>query len=552
MYDANQHLLFYIENENVRTSSGTVMGTLADPGYALNLNFSTTEYAIVPYPDNQPCAQEKYYVFWILADPTTGGPSVKIFYAIVDMNANSGAGSVSSPSTQLNNNTGYYFGSLAVSPRINANGDRFLYAMRGRQVAVAPDNNAYGTLQRFTISASGISGATNVLGSGSSYPLNIDYATLEMDLSPAGDKLVWGGVNLNSQNTYNYSIISLNASGNYINNSLVQFNAGSTSSVPMGRGVEFDQNGTKLFIGAGDDGVYWTSLSGTPNPQQISGSNGSNGLGHSQLELAYNGKIYAGTPGYIKAIDPTLPIPVLVSSYDITYTAPKNPANTNYGLPDFYVLPDQIDGENYDNILQPHISWSADNFIATTNATWTMAQNPITGTNNPPVIIIKTLLSIPSGVNITLDHMHFEFGTGARVTIAQNASLTVNGGTLTSSECGTMWEGIEVWGHINQSQFTAGAQGKLMVRFGATISNALKAVANWNPNGGFATDGGIITVIGAHFKNNKRSVEFKSYYNYNPSNANAPYANLSSFANSDFIVDDNYIGGLANPFLYSR
>ncbi len=135
-----------------------------------------------------------------------------------------------------------------------------------------------------------------------------------------------------------------------------------------------------------------------------------------------------------------------------------------------------------------------------------------------------------------------------KIVIEQGSKLVVDGARITSS-CAAPWQGIEVWGNTNASQYALPGQpcpqGKLVLQNGATIENAFNAVALWKP-GDYSKSGGIIVATDAVFKNNKRSVEFISYQNFNPLDTSVLFGNASYFINCTFIVDENYM--LSNSF----
>ena len=135
-----------------------------------------------------------------------------------------------------------------------------------------------------------------------------------------------------------------------------------------------------------------------------------------------------------------------------------------------------------------------------------------------------------------------------KIVIEQGSKLVVDGARITSS-CAAPWQGIEVWGNTSASQYALPGQpcpqGKLVLQNGATIENAVNAVALWKP-GDYSKSGGIIVATDAVFKNNKRSVEFISYQNFNPAYPTELYGNASYFTNCTFTVDENYV--IPSPF----
>lgn len=135
-----------------------------------------------------------------------------------------------------------------------------------------------------------------------------------------------------------------------------------------------------------------------------------------------------------------------------------------------------------------------------------------------------------------------------KIVIEQGSKLVVDGARITSS-CTAPWQGVEVWGNTSASQYALPGQpcphGKLVLQNGATIENALNAVALWKP-GDYSKSGGIIVATDAVFKNNKRSVEFISYQNFNPAVPTELFGNASYFTNCTFTVDQDYL--ISNPF----
>lgn len=103
-------------------------------------------------------------------------------------------------------------------------------------------------------------------------------------------------------------------------------------------GIEFSKDGKSIF--AAEDvtnKIYKIDL----NSHASTEVQGSDGLGTSQLELAYDGYIYASDGTYLKGFDPDAASPSIVKiinvSNPITYDADGN----------VYTLVDQIDGLNY-------------------------------------------------------------------------------------------------------------------------------------------------------------------------------------------------------------
>ncbi len=157
-------------------------------------------------------------------------------------------------------------------------------------------------------------------------------------------------------------------------------------------------------------------------------------------------------------------------------------------------------------------------------------------------------LIVKTGKTLTINPGVFvKFSQDAGIIIEPGAKVVVNGATLTNLCDDYYWKGIQVWGNTEASQYTVGglcAQGRLIVENGATIENAWNAVTLWKPDDWHST-GGIVKASDSYFYNNKRSIEFMSYHNFNP-NGNDLAPNLSSFTNCEFKVDVDYLIG--SPF----
>ena len=154
---------------------------------------------------------------------------------------------------------------------------------------------------------------------------------------------------------------------------------------------------------------------------------------------------------------------------------------------------------------------------------------------------------IKSGHTLTI-RSKIGFISQAKIIVEPDAKLIVDGGTLTGA-CNSMWQGIEVWGNYDSSQFTINGhcpQGILLIKNNSLIEDAMN-IAMWRPDY-YRTAGGIIMASNSTFKNNRRSTEFISYHNFNPySPPPRPHLNnYSYFSHCSFEIDNSYVG--PNPF----
>jgi len=121
-----------------------------------------------------------------------------------------------------------------------------------------------------------------------------------------------------------------------------------------------------------------------------------------------------------------------------------------------------------------------------------------------------------------------------KIIVEPGARLIVDGGFITCAH-DSFWQGIEVHGNYNLSQFT-NQQGDLLIKNGAIIEHARCAVALWERND-FLTTGGFVKCYNSTFRNNETDIEALFYSNdYNGSH----YANKTFFQNTEFIWDDNF------------
>ncbi|MFT5265994.1 MAG: hypothetical protein ACI8YQ_004754 [Polaribacter sp.] len=181
---------------------------------------------------------------------------------------------------------------------------------------------------------------------------------------------------------------------------------------------------------------------------------------------------------------------------------------------------------------------------------WTVNNTP----NNGEIYIADDLI-VEEGAELTIEHgVIIRFGKESRVIIHPNARLRLHG-TLTSLGCSNMWEGVEVWGNSNASQYIVSgvnAQGQFYGREGSLIENANIGVKLYGPNYE-ENAGGIISCTDMEFRNTPVAMDFAPYQNYWPYSfpsqwTNQPRPYQAQITNCEFIVDDRYL--YAPPFRY--
>lgn len=559
-------LLFYIADGTVYDYNNTKIGAIPNGG---------AEIAVVPFGNNDYC-HKKFNIF-----TTAGGLiyPVALWKTVLDMNSYS-LSSLPIDSVPF----GSEFGAIAVGKVIDTANNRYLYFLGGSGFI----NTTGGLIKKLIIHNDGsVSSSVPVYPTSANpnYNAGGEVFSKELELSPDGKWLAWASYALVTHQSgpqYRYHLIELDGSGDYINNSYKKFNIPNYSgnNISGFRGVEFFQpaNATKLFMGAGTDGVFyinlpWSNWSNYPTPPpstdftRVVNSNTPNNFGFSQIELAHsnNGFMYAvADPGSITnnvgAFNPYANTPQILPSpnsfplsnppYDLYNLGGVNPNST------MYTLPDQIDGQDYSLITSspiPHVITTntinfPDNSSINQNATWSYG-----ATNNPlgastPIYVLNEL-RVKQNSNLTINGMMFKFSPNAKVIIEPGSTLTLDGGAVLTSDyledpclIPYTWQGVEVWGNQNnQSQnIVPSVVGKLIVN-NATIEYAVcgaRAQRNYGSYVNLHRGGIIIATAGAKFKNCLMDVEFLPYQNiYN----GIEYSNKSYFAGATFENNIKYV-----------
>ncbi|CAG5086568.1 T9SS type A sorting domain-containing protein [Parvicella tangerina] len=277
------------------------------------------------------------------------------------------------------------------------------------------------------------------------------------------------------------------------------------------------------------------------------------------IELAANGKLYFAADGKLGSLDdpnnpssPFVPNAVILPGY--VYANGYEPNNTS----DFkiaYVLPDQIDGEDWlaikDDIYPccDRVSGGySGGFTALTGThTWEPGDNPFN--NAVGDVYMNGNLTIPSGANIVIKNMTFRFEELAQVNVEPGGRLRIYGTTLTSRSCeGLMWQGVRVIGSGNGvAPIPIANHGYFTMYQSSEISNAYIGVTNHYAEGdqndpalqipNYGATGGLISVSNSTFLNNIKDVDLNTY-----NHPNRKYY----FTNCDFLTTAQILDG-SNP-----
>lgn len=553
MYGNNGKPLFQVIDGKIYNKVGNLVAdfhTASFPAQPTFLFSPRSEYGyeteIIPVPGSE-CS--KFYVFYLQAIFSTTGLGAPPFhghilrYSEYDLTLNNGQGGLN-PSITNQYLIDYQFDgypSLTVQ-KSDLQGNYRLY-VAGSKNKTMPNNQT--EVYRINVTSSGVSSPVFIWGS--EEPIE----TCELEISPDGTKLAFANLKPLSgrTSTNDLVILNLDASGNLITHQIYNLPG---SNEQRFTGVEFHPNGNNLYVGATGVGIYNVLLS---NGSSSIISNSAD-YGNSHLELAYHpvnsDLVFAfrndGILGSFNISTNLFNTATLTGVNGVL----SGTINSNPHRPLVYVLPDQIDGYDYDQLFQQSNpvccetlrGFNVFNYTATTSATWSPSSNPI---SNGGIIDILDELRIVSGTTVTLQNMQFNFGANGKVIVEQNARLILDSTEFTSTDCNVLWRGIEVWGNFNQHQYpTAGNrfQGYLEIKNGSSIKNANNAIQLWKP-GDYNTSGGVVYASNSSFINNRRTAEFISYENFLPSNPAIKTNYFSSFVNCTFELN-NQINGPTN------
>jgi len=254
---------------------------------------------------------------------------------------------------------------------------------------------------------------------------------------------------------------------------------------------------------------------------------GSPGIGSYGIDngTSYAAPIVSGVLGLMLSVNPSLS-PIQREQIIKVTTDPINDAASFPGL----LGAGRINA--YKALLMVQSNNIVDTYLTiSTNTTWTTPH------------YIHNELTIDAGATLMVKST-ISFAKNAKIIVKRGGTLIVdtNGKLTNYDDCESfMWQGIEVWGDVTKSQLTPGAQGKLIMKNGAIIENAIVAVSNlrktatgYDPLYG----GGIIQASNSQFINCGQSVNMMFYNNFHPT-TNALLNDLSFFRDCKFIVNSS-------------
>lgn len=380
-YGPSGDLLLFVSGNSVYNKFGALITTIADKDFDFDNTFFTQQKTVgkqvIIVPNPRDCA--RYYVIYEMTYAYTNLSVLyqrsNILYTEIDLSANNMNGGV----VEVNNmqqkdmvlnvfegeapETAYAdtYASFIVG-RKHILGHH-LYIAR-QNVSSFPGAQQYSSrLYKYMITSDGILFQEELFQT-----TQFGLASLDMDLSHDGTLLAVGCSREYANGFPNQSVdvalFHLDANGN-LNTSEGNFLPGlSTIDIPGNAftqsisGIEFTPDNQRLFIGVKNDRIYYVQVSNLNAIQEVFNSEN---FTHSQMELAYNDKIYlTDNQNRLYYIQWSISVPVVIIStndqYHVNLFAPaipnyatSGPFNTN-----IFLLPMQIDGQDYEDFLESY------------------------------------------------------------------------------------------------------------------------------------------------------------------------------------------------------
>ncbi len=478
-------------------------------GYLDSDLFSTPENVIIPFPGST-CK------FIVLSTMNSTGNLVNTNSNIVDLAANNNQGSMSTDLVLSSSNANYRD---IVVGNLNVNNERLFYTIDVNKTAPSGSNVQ---LRKYKISNTGQITLENsnilgnlVLSNTSSDPAIARYIT-DSELSLDGQTIHL----VNGSN----KIYSINLSSSPISYSTF------VSTYSVITSIERTPGGRIFF--SHSEGIDYLDLA----TMEESNYHIQNPLAkNNALELTFDNNILAvNNSGECHLITDIEVSGACILDRFQNDLIPK--LNTGIdGYTNLVHIPKQIDGENY---IAKYANGSS-NGCCTVDAGIDLVNLEVSSTttwSQTAPLVISGIIDIQSGT-LLINQTELHFTPQGKIIVRPGAKLNLENSTLTSTNCGELWQGIELQGDANDSQDYF-AQGEVNMG-SSTIENALQGISVYGLNNNqidWSKTGGKVISNNSTFRNNWKDVAFLSY----------SYPNKSQFNNTKFITSQALNNGL-NP-----
>jgi hypothetical protein len=580
----NGDMMFQLVDNEIKSPTGNVLSTFAnDFGLGFGQEIAVTE---------KPNTCNEFLIFYLSRYYKNMVTHEDLKYSEFQQDPVTGQINMTQQDVELykNNTGGDKFGGIALSKE-KSDGTRYLY------YAGMKDYNS-GTILKITIDGSGnVSAPTEVFGGFYDGGLEDNFYVAELEISHDGNKLAFSRINFGYPALEHQDVVIFDrnpSTGNISNPTIIELE--SNDHYANYPGIEFGENNDYLYvIGEQEDNLYRIDLA-TLNINEFSIPPE---YSNSMLELGRNGKLFVAASDNLAMMDNNGNIitPVFMPN---TTMAKNDHLQSAYGVT-MYLLPDQIDGQDYsqvllgeteccymytetpanDNMPGVQIQTSGterDIIIQSGNSvTWTATSNSFG--NVAEAYMEPGDIIIEPGASLTIEDMIIHFREGYEVQMDNNSAgnvgsrLVLDNTTLTVfDECegDKLWAGVDLdggWGSLPQTPYSTSPQPYLEMQNGSTIEFAEKGID--------APAGGLIRASDSYFENNITNVDITGFedqnsllensvfvwddalYNkgYTPANSlhlwnasgvNVKGCNFVNNANSSIGIDDRGVGVLAD------
>jgi len=533
-------MLFQIVDYEIKSASGISLEEIGNLSTWRGPEYATTEV-------KNDC--NTYITFYIERNYYSMFTNESLCYSKYVRNPVSGAISMLVNGQILQTELQDAYGGIALSKE-RADGSRFLYyasTMLGTK----------GYVRKYTIDASGnIDNGVDIY-TGLNYQ---PFRMTELELSHDGSRLAFSraaiGPNINENQ--DVVIFELNpTTGNLSNSNPITINLRPNDASNNYPGIEFDANGQYLYVLEQNGKLFRVTMS---NYSSTEFYNFNSLYSNSQLELGRDGWFYLAKSDGLYRMDANGNISTFASG-----TMAYNELLANRGCT-AYVLPDQIDGQDYKTystsidccyehnespIKTPsmtgvsHNPTTGDITITGSNVQWNQTSNPFTsGGQAITDAYLKGSIRIEAGAKLIVFGLSLHFKEGESIDMNYSSVLGTRGPQLylysnskltVFDECSedALWNGINLNGVWCYTQADSAGyptrQPKVYMSSSSTIEFAEKGIE--------VIGGGIASAQLANFKDNINDVKFTSYSSFGD---NISYFDRCNFYTTAELYDKGY------------